>query len=98
MTNPTSGIGQNDVLLYGLSFARAVTQEAELVGEVNGRVSTRSTPFPGTESRGILKVGGRFTHGPARFDAGVFLGVTSIDPTLGFTVGFTYVFNAFTVP
>ena len=98
LTNPTSGIGQNDVLLYGLSFARAVTQEAELVGEVNGRVSTRSTPFPGTESRGILKVGGRFTHGPARFDAGVFLGVTSIDPTLGFTVGFTYVFNAFTVP
>ena len=98
LTNPTAGIGQNDVLVYGLSFARAVTQEAELVGEVNGRVSTRSNPFPGTESRGILKVGGRYTHGPVRFDAGVFLGVTSIDPTLGFTAGFTYVFNAFTVP
>ena len=44
LTNPTSGLGQNDVFLYGLSFARAVTQEAELVGEVNGRVSTRSNP------------------------------------------------------
>jgi hypothetical protein len=98
LTNPTSGIGQNDVLLYGLSFARAVTQAAEVVGEVNGRVSTRAEAFPGTESRGILKIGGRYTQGPARFDAGVFFGLTTIDPTIGFTVGFTYVFNAFTVP
>jgi hypothetical protein len=98
LTNPTSGVGQNDVLLYGLSFARAVTQETELVGEVNGRASTRSNAFPGTESRGILKLGGRYTRGPVRIDAGVFLGLTSIDPTIGFTAGFTYVFNAFTVP
>jgi hypothetical protein len=97
-TNPTSGVGQNDVLLYGLSFARAVTQAAELVGELNGRISTRDIPFPGTESRGIIKVGGRYTHGSIRFDAGVFFGLTSIDPTIGFTTGFTYVFNAFTVP
>ena len=98
LTNPTSGVGQNDVFLYGLSFARAVTQEAELVGELNGRVSTRTSAFPGTESRGILKVGGRYTRGPVRFDAGVFFGLTTIDPTIGFTTGFTYVFNAFTVP
>src|SRR5579864_588512 len=50
--DPTDGNRQNDVLTYGLSFARALTQEAELVGELNGRVSTRSgDPFPGTESR-----------------------------------------------
>jgi hypothetical protein len=98
LTNPTSGIGQNDVLLYGLSFARAVTQEAELVGELNGRASTRTAAFPGTESRGTLKVGGRYTRGPVRFDAGVFLGLTTIDPTIGFTAGFTYVFDAFKVP
>lgn len=98
LANPTSGIGQNDVLLYGLSFARAVTQETELVGELNGRVSTRSSAFPGTESRGILKIGGRYTRGSMRVDAGVFLGLTTIDPTVGFTAGFTYVFNAFTVP
>jgi hypothetical protein len=98
LTNPTSGVGQNDVLLYGLSFARAVTQAAELVGEVNGRVSTRSIAFPGTESRGTLKIGGRYTHGALRVDAGVFVGLTSIDPTVGLTAGFTYVFNAFTVP
>lgn len=98
LTNPTSGIGQNDVLLYGLSFARAVTQEAELVGELNGRASTRTAALPGTESRGILKLGGRYTHGPVRFDGGVFLGLTTIDPTIGFTAGFTYVFEAFKVP
>ena len=63
LTNPTSGVGQNDVFLYGLSFARAVTQATEVVGELNGRVSTRSNPFPGTESRGILKIGGRYTTG-----------------------------------
>ena len=98
LTNPTSGIGQNDVFLYGLSLARAVTQEAELVGELNGRVSTRSNASIGTESRGILKVGGRYTRGPVRLDAGVFVGMTSIDPTIGFTAGFTYVFNAFSIP
>jgi hypothetical protein len=98
LTNPTSGVGQNDVFLYGLSFARAVTQATEVVGELNGRVSTRSNPFPGTESRGILKIGGRYTSGSFRIDTGVFVGLTSIDPTVGLTVGFTYVFNAFTVP
>jgi hypothetical protein len=97
--DPTDGNRQNDDLLYGLSFARAVTQEAELVGEVNGRVSTRSGgPFPGTESRGILKLGGRYTRGSVRLDAGIFFGLTSFDPTIGFTTGFTYVFNAFTLP
>ena len=45
--DPTNGNRQNDVLTYGLSFARAMTQEAELVGELNGRVSTRKgDPFP----------------------------------------------------
>jgi hypothetical protein len=98
LTNPTSGVGQNDVFLYGLSVARAVTQAVELVGELNGRVSTRSEAFIGTESRGILKIGGRYTHGPVRFDAGFFFGLNTIDPTIGFTAGLTYVFSAFTIP
>ena len=99
LADPIVGDRQNDVIDYGLSFARAMTQAAELVGELNGRASMRSgTPFPGTESRGILKLGGRYTRGSVRLDAGVFLGLTTIDPTIGFTAGFTYVFNAFTVP
>jgi len=99
LSDPVQGNHQNDVFLYGLSFARAMTQQAELVGELNGRVSTRSgDAFPGTESRGLLKLGGRFTQGSVRLDAGVFFGLTSIDPTIGFTGGFTYIFNAFKVP
>lgn len=99
LSDPTSGNRQNDVLTYGVSFARAMTQAVEVVGELNGRVSTRrGIAFPGTESRGLLKLGGRFTHGPVRFDAGLFFGMTTVDPTLGFTIGFTYVFNAFKVP
>ena len=99
LADPTQGHRQNDVLAYGISFARAMTQEAEIVGELNGRVSTRSgAAFPGTENRGLLKLGGRYTRGPVRLDAGVLFWLTSIDPTVAFTAGFTYVFNAFTVP
>ena len=97
--DPTNGNRQNDDLTYGLSFARAMTQEAELVGELNGRVSTRKgVAFPGTETRGLLKLGGRYTHGMLRVDAGIYFGLTTVDPTIGFTTGFTYVFNAFTLP
>src|SRR4051812_5233030 len=98
LTNPISGVGQNDVLVYGVSFARAVTQAGELVGELNGRASLRTIAFPGTESRALLKIGGRYTRGSVRLDAGVFFGLTTIDPTIGLTAGFTYVFNAFTIP
>jgi hypothetical protein len=99
LPDPTNGNRQNDVLTYGLSFARAMTQQAEVVGELNGRVSTRSgDPFPGTESRGILKLGGRYTHASLRLDAAAYFGLTSVDPTIGFTAGFTYVFKAFTIP
>src|SRR5215475_4423790 len=70
LSDPTNGHRQNDVVTYGLSLARAVTQASEVVAEVNGRVSTRSgDPFPGTESRSILKLGGRYTHGLLRVDA-----------------------------
>jgi hypothetical protein len=99
LADPTDGNRQNDLLTYGLSIARAVTEHAEFVGELNGRVSTRSgEPLPGTESRGLLKAGGRYTQGALRLDAALFVGLTSFDPTVGFTAGFTYVFNAFKVP
>jgi hypothetical protein len=97
--DPTRGDRQNDVLTYGLSFARAVTQAAEVVGEINGRADTREgDPPPGTESRSTVRFGGRYTIGTLRADAAVLFGVTSNDPGVGFAVGFTYVFNAFQIP
>jgi hypothetical protein len=99
LADPTVGDRQNDVLLYGLSFARALTERGEVVGELNGRVSTRiGDPFPGTETHGRLALGGRYTRGAVRLDGGLFLGLTPEDPTMGLSMGFTYVFHAFDVP
>jgi hypothetical protein len=97
--DPTRGDRQNDVVTYGASFARALTEAAEIVGELNGRISLQgeSTP-PGTESRGTARFGARYTIGGWRADGAVFFGLTSTDPSVGFAGGFTYVFNAFQIP
>jgi hypothetical protein len=97
--DPTRGDRQNDVLLYGLSFARAITTGAEVVGEINGRIDTREgTPPPGTESRGIARFGGRYTIGSWRGDAAMLFGTTSNDPSIGVAAGFTYVFTMPALP
>ncbi|MBI2827959.1 MAG: transporter [Acidobacteria bacterium] len=97
--DPTRGDRQNDVLIYGLSFARAVTQSGEVVGEIAGRVNTRDgVPPTGTESRSIFRFGARYTAGPVRADAALLVGVTTHDPGFGVAAGFTYVFHAFQVP
>ncbi len=87
------------MLLYGVSLARAVRQGLEVVGEVNGRLDTRSGDAPvGTESRGAMRVGGRFTRSTVRVDGGLIVGLTSLDPSVGFTAGLTWVFKGFTIP
>jgi hypothetical protein len=95
--DPTSATDQNDVLLYGLSFARALTDRAEVVGEINGHLHTREGDAPaGTESRGLLKVGARYTMGAGRIDGAILLGLTSREPQFGIGAGYTHVFDAFT--
>ena len=97
--DPTRGDNQNDVLLYGISVARALREGMEVVGELNGRATTRSGTAPvGTESRSTLRLGGRLTRGTVRLDGGVLLGLTSRDPGFGITAGATWVFKGFTVP
>lgn len=97
--DPTRGDRQNDVLTYGVSFARALTTRAEVVGEINGRASTRNgTPPPGTESRSALRLGARYTLAGWRADGGLLIGLLGPEPTIGFGAGFTYVFHAFRIP
>ncbi|MBI3265382.1 MAG: hypothetical protein HYZ58_19810 [Acidobacteria bacterium] len=97
--DPTRGDRQNDVLTYGISGARAVTDEIEVVGELNGRADMREgDPPPGTESRAGLRGGVRYTKGAMRLDTAVIFGMTVRDPSIGFTFGFTYVLNTFRIP
>jgi len=46
----------------------------------------------------MMRLGARYTRGTARIDAGVLLGMTSRDPSVGFTAGVTWVFKGFNVP
>ena len=99
LTDPLDGHRQNDVLTYGFSLARALRQGLEVVGEVNGLINTRDEdPPPGTDSRGEMRIGGRFTHRTVRVDGGLIIGMTSRDPSFGFTAGLTWVFRGFTIP
>jgi hypothetical protein len=99
--DPTAAVPeQNDLMTFGVSIARAMTTATEIVGEVNGRLNfAGGDPDPGAENRAIMRLGGRYTRGPLRLDAGVMLGMTSRDPEIGLTAGFTWVFfNAFRLP
>jgi hypothetical protein len=99
LPDPVRGDRQNDVIDFGASVARAIAPGVEVVGELNGRLNTRSgTPPVGTESRSMMRLGSRLTRGPVRIDAGFLVGVTERDPSWGLTTGVTWVFKAFTVP
>jgi hypothetical protein len=99
LSDPVEGDRQNDVILYGFSVARALGQGFELVGEVNGRFNTRNERIPpGTDTRSAMRAGLRFTRAAVRVDGGLLFGLTSRDPSFGFTAGVTYVFKGFTLP
>jgi hypothetical protein len=99
LSDPVSPGDPNHVALYGISFARALQQGLEFVGEINGRLNARDDDPPhGTDSRSGLRVGMRFTRGTVRVDGGLLFGMTSRDPNFGFTGGVTYVFRGFKLP
>ncbi|MGE3277233.1 MAG: hypothetical protein AB7O67_19130 [Vicinamibacterales bacterium] len=98
MGDPIEGARQDDLLVYGVSVARAVTTATEVVGEINGRYNHAEVDGIGAENRAVMRFGGRYTRGSVRLDAGLLLGMTSRDPEVGFTAGFTWVLNAFQVP
>ena len=96
--NPTRPAAQDDLLFYNLSVARAISPAAEIVGEFVGRANFAKTTTLGAEDRGLLRFGARYTHAGVRLDGGILLGLTPRDPEIGFTAGFTWVFNAVTIP
>ena len=64
---------QNDVLIYGLSVARALTDHAEVVGEVNAAPAhgLDEIRHPAPKSRGQFRFGARYTVGAGRVDGAV---------------------------
>ena len=96
--NPTRPAAQDDLLFYNLSVARAISEAAEVVGEFVGRANFARTTTLGAEDRGLLRFGARYTHAGVRLDGGILLGLSPRDPEIGFTAGFTWVFNAVTIP
>ena len=95
---PTEAVAQDDLLIYSLSVARAISPAAELVGEFAGRANFADIVTPGAEDRGLLRFGARYTRSGVRLDGGIMIGLTSRDPEIGVTGGLTWVFNAFRVP
>ncbi len=98
LEDPSEIASQDDLLVYGLSLARALTGGFEVVGEVTGRANFAETVSVGAEDRGTVRVGGRYTTGAVRVDGAFMLGLTPRDSDYGFTAGLTWVFDAFKVP
>jgi hypothetical protein len=95
---PTELAAQDDLLIYSLSVARAISPRAEIVGEFVGRANFANIVTPGAEDRGLLRFSARYTINGVRLDTGILLGLTPRDPEIGLTGGFTWVFDAFHVP
>ncbi len=98
LSDPLRGDRQNDVVMYGVSVARAVNPFTEVVAEVNGHANTRrGTPPPGTDTSGHLRAGVRYKLGPLRLDGAVMSGLTSRDGKFGVTAGLTWLFPGLAV-
>lgn len=95
LQTPLATFSQNDVLLYGIAGIYPVTKRFNVVGEVNGRHSTR-TPQLGTEDRSTARLGFQLSAAGLRFDAASIFGLSKFSPRTGLTFGVTYDFPAFT--
>jgi hypothetical protein len=98
LPDPTRPVQRSQLMSYGFSVARAVAEGAEIVGELNARMSFAEEPPLDADDRGFFRVGARFTRGAVRVDGGFLLGLTPRDPDFGITAGVTWVINAFTIP
>ncbi len=91
MTAPLERFTQNDVILYGLAGIYRLSDRVNVLGEVNGRVNTRSGAAPlGTESIGQFRLGTQIKASGLRFDAAAAFGLTKFSPRTGVIVGVTY--------
>lgn len=88
---PVGNFTQNDVILYGLGAVYPVHPRLNIVGEVAGRQSTRSTPVDsplvGTGSRSEARLGFQLFAGGYRWNFAGIAGLTENDADTGFFFG-----------
>ncbi len=93
LQGPAGLFTQNDVLLFGLGAVLPVNERLNVVGEVQGRKSTRPTPVDsplvGTDSRVQARLGVQIFAGGFRWDFAGIAGLTKNDPDTGFAFGIT---------
>ncbi|HXE79996.1 MAG TPA: hypothetical protein VNK41_04540 [Vicinamibacterales bacterium] len=96
--DPTELAAQHDPLVYSVSVARALTDAAEVVGELEGRWLPSESNAPAAENAATIRGGARYTFRTARLDAALIVGLTDVNAGFGFTAGVTWVFDAFRNP
>jgi hypothetical protein len=96
LQTPLSTFSQNDVLLYGLAGIYKVSDSFNLVGEINGRHSTRRRAPLGTEDYSEARIGGQLRALGVRWNAAGIFGLSKNAPKTGLSLGITYDWDAFT--
>src|SRR5262249_1183588 len=81
---------QNDVALFGLAGAYEINSRLTLVGEVNGRYSTRKSAPLGTDSDGAARLGARIHAGKLTWDVAGVRGLYPRSASGRVTFGVTY--------
>lgn len=100
MQAPLTTFSQNDVLIYGGAFVYSLHRRLNLVGEAQGRFSSRtiSKDLVGTESHSLARVGLQIFAGGFQWDVAGIAGLTKQDPKSGFTFGVSRDIHLFKVP
>jgi hypothetical protein len=96
MQAPLSQFTQNDVLLYGLAGIYTLSDRVSIVGEVNGRHSTRNRTPLGTEDISQGRIGAQLKALGLRWNAAGIFGLSRNAPRTGLAIGVTYDWDAFT--
>jgi hypothetical protein len=92
---PVNEFTQNDVLMFGLAGIYSVSDNLNIVGEVNGFHSTRRRTPLGTEDFSQARLGAQLRALGVRFNAAGIFGLSNNAPRTGLAFGVTYDWDAF---
>ncbi len=97
---PLTTFSQNDELVYGGAFLYPLHHRLNLVGEVEGRRSSRTitSDLIGTESHSLARLGVQILAGGLQWDFAGIVGLTKQDPKAGFTFGVSRDIHLFRIP